>query len=1420
MIKINTSAYFQKLKGYKISGSHFELGSNLHIKDYFYAKRLFYNSFYTNRFAFLISRYIINTFEREIQIAVRASVIDGHSSITLLGYEQYSDLLVSNIRKMLNDYYKCHDSLCDIFNHDICTKETLFLKNPERVNEQVILIVPISTTFSTSLKIQTEIFDKFKVSDREEINKKNIKFLDPVINCVVIAPEILDCDKDFTKHPVAKEYGWGMVSLSERKIAIEHLDKKILQKSGTLNEKSLVATEVNQRYFISLHTPWYRINSCKSCYPTNTAQELCLIETRASSITPNLIFGYPRSYPHKNDQDVFPFFDDGNVAGSMPIVYRKHILKYDKNYIYYIRVGRFLQHNRESVSEWLRKKCTPFHHLEDKKVVIITSTLGSNSGFVNLVNDVLFSDVATIIQYNPKEEFLHNFKMFYTELLQKADVVIFVDDVLSTTESVSEINFFIKHARSDKRGIDFSLGLINRAGFYNYSKLVNKFRLEDDPVDLVRVFNFIDINVPPIPHRDQYPYSALVDKYRELSSKSVLDTMRLYFKERELKFKPVDLSKEYDSLDDAGKPKSLYQFLINHEFMKLFRTDSEGNYSLKLQIEDIFESDKNHGLDKLVSFVERDSDGNSIKSFNKIYPEFKGETANALLKLCSSEPYIQHGKIKEKAFGWVLSVLMQMVGEINKMAKVPDSFFQARSNSRLSRFSPYQTFMFLLKRASKLKMNYIYSLEVLSTVSYVIEGIERVGQVQYYKELPSEKKDLFDPLQKLVEDSIEEIKPMQFITYYISLLQELIFEHESKAIKVVSNIKKIIDNNIKKGNLSGVRGRTLKNSYNDNFIHLLRLLVLENTFIFHSTCEKFFKKKLNLNFGSPDYSDFLIGLGLNFETYPFLYNRYMLSNFIQKGDEVEYKPADDIIQSFNDMMVLKAMLKSERDEPDMAKDVLIEQKLQTILQICCNILGVEQGGAFFAVSYQNRGKVKQRDDIAIVSNYYTNIKSKLDPDTFSTNSFLHQVFRGVEENKGDTPLSAFEISLDDNGLIHFRDNIDFSTNEAYYFSEFQEKLYSKILYLRITEIKPSLDGKSFEARPQAVLGFYCSPLEAVPSDLFIKQQEDILDRHVNNQDKEYTEFKFKAVNSSKKTYPTKVYQRPYQRFDPKRVRQLLLLRNDLSDFINHHLNNDSLRAYIELLNNEKISTSLKHGIGVYEDLFKKYTSILNEDARLVTQVNVREKLEQGTVFLQTVFSYLTNKMHLISLANDAIKHNGFEQKHRFEQIELKTLVEGFRKAVPFIFQLDQDNIRALTSEEIFFDSESISEVHLQIEFNMFPKLFDELIFEILYNIKRHAVLGSRSRISEKNPLEIRIFTEQIKQVRYLCVSNNFLLKTPRYVRHLNEKLSRKKGVDGLNLIHNIISRTMGAKLHIEAQSGYFNVYIPIETIKENESTDN
>ena len=102
--RLNPSIYKH---GCKFGDAHIKLGSKIHLKDFYYAEKLFRNSYYAIRFAYLIYQYISQKLGDET-----------NGKITILGYGLYSELLVSNVARFLNKAEK-NNSRKRQFNHSI-----------------------------------------------------------------------------------------------------------------------------------------------------------------------------------------------------------------------------------------------------------------------------------------------------------------------------------------------------------------------------------------------------------------------------------------------------------------------------------------------------------------------------------------------------------------------------------------------------------------------------------------------------------------------------------------------------------------------------------------------------------------------------------------------------------------------------------------------------------------------------------------------------------------------------------------------------------------------------------------------------------------------------------------------------------------------------------------------------------------------------------------------------------------------------------------------------------------------------------------------------------------------------------------------------------------------------------------------------
>jgi hypothetical protein len=136
-------------KGYKIENTHFRLGSKIHIDKFFYAKRVFQNSFFATPLAFLIAKSIQSVILNDSNKTIEKK------NFTVFGYESYSESLVSVIRKLLGDFFGNEY----YFNHNTISTDCTVSRSIETIQENIFIIVPIASTFSTSIKIKKDISD-------------------------------------------------------------------------------------------------------------------------------------------------------------------------------------------------------------------------------------------------------------------------------------------------------------------------------------------------------------------------------------------------------------------------------------------------------------------------------------------------------------------------------------------------------------------------------------------------------------------------------------------------------------------------------------------------------------------------------------------------------------------------------------------------------------------------------------------------------------------------------------------------------------------------------------------------------------------------------------------------------------------------------------------------------------------------------------------------------------------------------------------------------------------------------------------------------------------------------------------------------------------------------------------------------------
>ena len=1619
------SRFFYNFKGFKVSDSHFSLGAKIHIKDYYYAKRMFYNSFYANRFAFLIAKYLLDETKNGFgkwPNEITESSGEKKKHLTLIGYSRYSELLVSNVRRLL----ELNKDLKNI-NHDVILEDDNALKNPAEIQDNVIIIIPIASTFSTSEKIEKTI-NKI----RSKIGKRKVNITNStVINVLCVVDKDTFTEQQYSRNKEdidnleKQALVKGIESLYQREKRIFELYEPFGWETKEQNNIIKLKNTTRQKYFIDLESEWNLIHDCKLCFPENPKDEKCLLETGANAVTPESIFSFPITNTKDCDKniDFKQYFTEKPEYKSF--IVKKHACRDNRHFNYYIKADEFFDRNKEHISTWLleNKKIEKIKEKSQKnRIVIITPSRTANSGFVNLVNQHVFSETATVLQYSDTDDILQNFIRFNASFFDQNSFIIFVDDVLHTATSLQNINDYIKkvpQGNSTKKAIDCCIVLFNRLGYFDKEEvkdnlsnvlfdntlveklidcciaLFDRFGYSDKEkiknnlpnvlldstlmekvidccIDLFnklgysdkeevknnlsnvlfdntlmeddRILAYANINLPPI-HLPGYEF-PLVKKekfFETLSNSSVTDTMKLHFKEEKDKQMPYDFDK--DIRYPTGKWDDLFHFYVFKALYGFFYGDfekglfvHENREWIKVFIEKNNEKKKSELFAKLKEYVEGSTD---LKRFidyaqRKINTDYSEEIENEIIYILATPPFIYYKNIREFAFYLVLDKLQKMVNGIKLTTDFSKYHIQkTKSGLYATPHSKFENFKHFLNLAADLKINYVFSLDMLNAIENMLnhwKEKEKKGII-YRKKLTRtdkesiNKKNLFYesdtndfPKTYVYEDKIiKEDFDIGFTTFYIGIVERLIKEDEAKAIKVIKNIVEYL--NFQSPLFPDSKINSLRNpvEFKNQFVELLRNLVIENTFIFNTYIEEFEKyceeKKEKFNFETEYKNECKSKIEKYYDNSE---NQAARQAALEKmlWDYAEKDVDKYLKEAFFKTMYLKELLKNDNfDVSDAGK---ISEKIKIILQYLSEILGMNGGecpcgGAYFTIRYNEKNKSENdisEDDLYTIAKYTigNNQEDEIDTDLTADDTFVYQLYKGIKEKNSKKTESVIELKYDEDKKEYLSSELeeyhsDNRIDPTYRNRDKEEKWfetgdtfgkqYNNLLFLRITDIRENElyhevleryidvfktdnnDGKvedknklledlqkckNNENKPiNEILDLHIRLLKSTKVidtkilvqylkddanyfNFSLKTKQKLFDKLGKIIEEKRGEEKIKEILLEYNRYndyisnpmavmvfykcniekcascnnQNKEKNCHQKRFDPKRLRFLMLLRDDIHDFCKHHFENDSMRAFVEEAISNIKEKSYLHGTDEYEDLKKICFDEIDN-----TQ---KEQAEQAKLAI----NYLTNKRLLNNYLLDESNRN------KPSLFNVPTFIDEINKNYKNVlnFQFGKytrlDHYNDVSPNVLLNDN--VSDRDKKICFDFLNLFMSEIIFELMYNIRK-SILHKPKAITEGNPLIISLSVEKQKinehtAVKYFVIANN---KCPKQTNadKINRNIHKDKyRRDGLNLINNCLMEFYKENkdeinFHVEIENdntddiekSYFKVYIPIKIIK-------
>jgi len=731
--KINEVQY--GYSGYKIENSHFKLGSKIHIKDFIYAKRIFQNSFFTDRLAFIMAKHIIEKYNLK-------------PSITIIGYGDYSKMLINRIEKILSVYLNSNQ-----INHDMISdaEKPAFIKNVE-LHNNILVIVPIVTTFSTTIKIENLI--KIRINTYQKLIHVNL--LTPSLNIILVSHHDLN-DINY----------------------VESLNKYLLTDMPTNNalypykffywknintEDKIVTVGTNpiwgglqtQEYFLAIKSEWYLPEKCDYCFPEwnlldpssvfGILQETPLLETDKTSVTPDLLLDLPTTFEDDTS------FISNNIYVTKECHQSKHILYRGNHYYHFIEPLPFFNIYKMEIIKWAENiklnlfKIIP--ELFNSSILLISPSDRNNTYFVELINSTIFNDAAIIINYEISGDYTENYQKFFSGNIKQSDYIFYVDDIVQSGKTFQLVNDFVRFCnnqggfetkdKTKNKSCDGIFALISKTDKYSKHNIVSQIYNNVKLLDSYQfnVFHNLCLNYITI---DKCPLCKEQNKYNYLADNSILDTIKHYFLNKANNLEIERLDNKLQIKNDWAKYNPLVsessvlpwkkgsstsvKYLYNH-FINI-ELPSRNNIKLLLQHElnllfsnnttvrnlILFEFNNLNNIDK-IEHVTRlfDSISNAIKSrnpfsvwyenYNELVLNIYDDILNELIiKVITAPPFSNIKCINDKTFYYLNFSLNSALDEF---------IF----NKKLD-FLKFRKIKFLMRRITQLGGNYIIRKQAL-----------------------------------------------------------------------------------------------------------------------------------------------------------------------------------------------------------------------------------------------------------------------------------------------------------------------------------------------------------------------------------------------------------------------------------------------------------------------------------------------------------------------------------------------------------------------------------------------------------------------------------------------------------------------------------------------------------------------------------
>lgn len=431
--------------GYKITDTHMQLGSKVHIHAFYEMAFLFYRTSIANRIAFEILRELSK--DRTVDLLV--------DRLLFYGYASYSKALLTSIVEILKFYRTiCKQGLreksCPLeLDQDIARTLAFaaYQHNLQSESRLPKLDSKEQSTHSLAAAEKTQLYFDFPKADSGETERLQGFFQSPVklvqivpisstmttfnkmydrlchelLNAMHETPLDMQLLANYTAFWVAdkpKNIENGKLSDIERDYVEctteSDIDNLVKYRVVTTKFKGL-AQNPRVHFLMAADTTWEKPLTCKKCYPVNPVAEVPLVSVDQTSTVPTQQLRAKKAVVRRTCQDE----NNNRLLQLSRCIWNGHILREKNHFNYYIDTQKFFAQVRYDVATWLRGMADAHPEPRSNPLNIIFSPEHpTNIGFAQYVNNYYFKGNAEIVCLNEDKEFRSNFSCEHMALLQ------------------------------------------------------------------------------------------------------------------------------------------------------------------------------------------------------------------------------------------------------------------------------------------------------------------------------------------------------------------------------------------------------------------------------------------------------------------------------------------------------------------------------------------------------------------------------------------------------------------------------------------------------------------------------------------------------------------------------------------------------------------------------------------------------------------------------------------------------------------------------------------------------------------------------------------------------------------------------------------------------------------------------------------